>query len=445
MELSGYPHWKETGISWLALIPDHWEVNKFRFIFSLGRGLGITKSNLMDEGVPCVNYGEIHSKFGFEVAPEKHELKCVPEGYLESNANALLEHGDFVYADTSEDIEGSGNFTHLNSFVPTFAGYHTVTAKPETNNHSKFLAYLFDSELFRFQIRKAVSGVKVFSVTQDILKSCYVWLPTATEQTKIAKFLDYKTAQIDSLIEKKKALIDKLNEQRIALITQAVTKGLNPNAPMKDSEVDWLGEVPEHWEVQRLKFCVALKNIKVESKETELLYMGLENVESQTGKLLYDFDSPTNSDGIGNYFKEGDVLFGKLRPYLAKSYVASSTGFCSTEFLILEPYNYLPYFLNATCLSDGFIKLVDSSTYGSKMPRANWDFIGNIEVPIPPLNEQSQIIEELDRRIKRLDSMVTTTHKTIDKLNEYRTALITAAVTGKIDVRQVQIPEQGAA
>lgn len=442
MDLSEYSDWKEIDIEWLKRLPKHWEISKFRYLFSLGRGLGVTKSDLLDEGVPCINYGEIHSKFGFEVMPEKHDLKYVSEDHIDSSPNSLLKNGDFVYADTSEDIEGSGNFAYLNSDIATFAGYHTVTAKPLTEDLSRFLAYLFDSQIFRFQIRKSVAGVKVFSITQDILKSCYVWLPPKNEQTQIANFLDYKTTQIDHLIEKKKALIEKLNEQRISMITQAVTKGLNPDVLMKDSEVDWLGEVPEHWQIKRLKFCVDLKNIKIAASNTDLFYLGLENVESQTGKLIYDFENPTISDGIGNYYKDGDVLFGKLRPYLAKSYVASSEGFCSTEFLVFQPFEFSSGFLHALILSDGFIKIVDSSTYGSKMPRASWDFIGNIEVPVPSHKEQKQIMQSINRDIERLDSIVDVNNKTIDRLNEYRTALITAAVTGQINVHNLDIYEE---
>ena len=254
MQYQPYPEYRNSGIEWLGDIPNHWDVKKFRFLFSFGRGLGITKANLLDEGVPCINYGEVHSKYGFEVVPEKHPLKCVAPDYLETGVSSLLNNGDFVFADTSEDVEGSGNFSHLNSDTPTFAGYHTVIARPISDNSSRYIAYLFDSLRYRYQIRKAVSGVKVFSITQEILKNCYLWLPPIKEQNHIVRFLDHKTQQIDQLIAKKQTLIDKLNEQRIALITHAVTKGLNPDVEMKDSGVEWLGKVPKHWDVRRLKF-----------------------------------------------------------------------------------------------------------------------------------------------------------------------------------------------
>ena len=255
-----YPGYKSSDVDWLEQMPTHWETSKLRYMFSFGKGLTITKEHLADEGIPCVNYGEVHSKYGFEVCPKKHPLKCVSEQYLKSSPNALLTQGDMVFADTSEDIEGSGNFTQLVSNEATFAGYHTIIARPFERESSRFFAYLFDSQEFRTQIRHAVKGVKVFSVTQAILRGLGVWLPTVEERTKIANFLDHETAKIDTLIEEQQSLIRLLKEKRQAVISHAVTKGLNPDAPMKDSGVEWLGEVPEHWLVKPVRYLGVCQN-----------------------------------------------------------------------------------------------------------------------------------------------------------------------------------------
>ncbi|AQW57134.1 restriction endonuclease subunit S [Vibrio owensii] len=214
---------KETDLDWLGAIPEHWKVKRFRHLFEFGRGLGITKKDLKDEGIPCVNYGEIHSKFGFEVDPDKHVLKCVEESYIESGYDSLLKNGDFVFADTSEDLDGAGNFTYLNSEEPTFAGYHTVIARLQTDDLPRYLAYLFESEMFRYQVRKSVSGVKVYSVTQAILKSCFLWLPPKDEQASAVTFLDNKIKKIESMISVNERAIDKLLEYRNNLILSVVT------------------------------------------------------------------------------------------------------------------------------------------------------------------------------------------------------------------------------
>lgn len=214
---------KDSGVEWIGEIPEHWGVKRFRYVFKLSKGLTITKENLQDEGIPCVNYGEIHSRFGFEVDPNVHELKCVNIEYLNNSSNALLNEGDFVFADTSEDIEGSGNFTYLNSNRKTFAGYHTVIARPKLKVNSRFLAYSFDSLPFRNQLRKKVKGVKVYSITQSILSVPIVWLPTLEEQNDIVKHLDIKCSKYNQLIHQQETQINKLKEYKATLIDSAVT------------------------------------------------------------------------------------------------------------------------------------------------------------------------------------------------------------------------------
>ncbi|MCK0179677.1 restriction endonuclease subunit S [Flavobacteriaceae bacterium S0862] len=214
---------KDSGIEWLGEIPEHWEAIKFRYKFDTTKGLTITKANLQDEGIPCVNYGEIHSKYGFEVNPEVHNLKYVSEEYVETNKGSLLSKGDFVFADTSEDIEGAGNFTHLNSDIPTFAGYHTIIARLNDNSDYRFVAYFMDSSSYRTQIQNLVKGVKVYSITNKILKDTVLFFPPEEEQKAIAQFIDEKVNKIFASREKLEQSIKKLKEYRQSLISEAVT------------------------------------------------------------------------------------------------------------------------------------------------------------------------------------------------------------------------------
>jgi len=214
---------KDSGVDWIGKIPEHWEVRKLRFDYNLSKGLTITKENLTDEGVFCLNYGEIHSKYGFEVNPIIHKLRCVSEEYLLTNSNSLLNEGDIVFADTSEDLEGSGNFTYLNSGETVFAGYHTVIARPKKNIESRFFAYEFDSPNFRNQVRTKMKGVKVFSITQSILKDLTLWIPPYEEQIEITDYLDIRTSKIDQVILLKQQEIEKLKEYKTVLIDNVVT------------------------------------------------------------------------------------------------------------------------------------------------------------------------------------------------------------------------------
>ncbi len=214
---------KDSGIAWMGDIPEHWNIKKSKFLFEFSKGLTITKDNLQDSGVLCVNYGEIHSKYGFELRPNEHELKYVDTSYIDSNPRALLNNGDFVFADTSEDIEGSGNFTYINGTASIFAGYHTVIAKPTIEFNSRFVAYIFDSISYRSQIRHRVKGVKVYSITQSMLKNTFIWLPPKQEQENIVNYLDKILFKVTQANDAYKTEIERLKEYKTILINQAVT------------------------------------------------------------------------------------------------------------------------------------------------------------------------------------------------------------------------------
>ena len=200
-------------------------------------------------------------------------------------------------------------------------------------------------------------------------------------------------------------------------------------AEYKESGVAWLGEVPKHWEVKRLKFCVQLTDQKMKAdREKPLPYVGLENIQSWTGKLL-PIDPDVVPTSAANRFGKGMTLFGKLRPYLAKACNPDFEGLCSTELLVFKSTGFDRRLLLYLLLTDGFIKTVDSSTYGAKMPRANWDFIGSCIVPVPPLEEQKQIAAFLDKETAKIDALVEKQEQLITLLREKRQAIISYAVT----------------
>ena len=196
---------------------------RFRNLFTLIKGLNITKADLSETGIPCVNYGQIHSKYGFEVNPDTNELPFVDKSYLETNPKSLMLCGDFVFADTSEDLAGSGNFTYLNSQTSAFAGYHTIIARPIKEQNYRYLAYYFDSSQFRLQIQMNVNGVKVYSITRAILNSTSVVMPSDEEQKRVVQHLDKVCYNIDSATEKLAAEVALLGEYRTRLIADVVT------------------------------------------------------------------------------------------------------------------------------------------------------------------------------------------------------------------------------
>ncbi len=200
----------------------------------------------------------------------------------------------------------------------------------------------------------------------------------------------------------------------------------------KPSGIEWLGEVPGHWEVKRLKFAAACINDKQDQLPENSGYVAMEHIESWTGKRL-DIENGITPESQTSRFQKDDVLFGKLRPYLAKSWLADCDGACSTELLVLRGRELDPAYLRYWTLMRPFVEVVDGSTYGSKMPRANWDFIGNMLTSIPARDEQRAIAAFLNREMARIDALIEKKRRFIYLLQEKRAALISRAVTRGLD------------
>ena len=214
---------KDSGFEWIGEIPEHWETNKFKKIFSMKKGLPITKDNLVESGISVISYGQIHSKLNIGTEICDNLIRFVNESYMETNAESLTYYGDFLFADTSEDLEGAGNYVFVNVDDKLFAGYHTLIARPISVANPKYLAYLFKTNCWRSQIRSRVSGIKLYSITQKILKSITLILPSDNEQELIVEYLDNVIKKTDLCIKNKEMAIEKLESYKKSLIYECVT------------------------------------------------------------------------------------------------------------------------------------------------------------------------------------------------------------------------------
>ena len=214
---------KACSLEWIDSIPSTWETAKLKTLFSFGKGLPITKNNLIDEGVPVISYGQIHSKNNSGTEVSNDLIRYVSEDFIKSNPDSLVCQGDILVADTSEDIEGCGNAVYIDREMTLFAGYHTIILKSKTKKDNKYLAYLFKTDAWRSQIRSRVTGVKLFSVSKKILNGVTVILPPEDEQDQIVKTLDSRCHDIDSIIAEKEQLILNLERYKKSLIYEAVT------------------------------------------------------------------------------------------------------------------------------------------------------------------------------------------------------------------------------
>lgn len=214
---------KESGVEWIGRIPKHWEVEPFNRHFTFGKGLPITKANLQEEGIAVISYGQIHAKNNLGTTLTESLVRYVSPTYIETHPQCLLKGNDFIFADTSEDIEGSGNFAFNDFDNKIFAGYHTVVARPNDLLFPKYYAYLFKSKAWKSQIQSLVNGVKVYSIGRRILKTSMLLIPSEDEQKSIVKFLDKQTSAIEKTIETISRQITLLQERKQIIINEVVT------------------------------------------------------------------------------------------------------------------------------------------------------------------------------------------------------------------------------
>lgn len=214
---------KDSGVEWIGEIPEGWDVKPFKYIFKTGKGLSFTKADLVNEGVPVISYGQVHSKQNKGTQIVDCLIRFVPVEMTLNSSLAKVHIGDFIFADTSEDLEGCGNCVYIDKEIGLYAGYHSVIAHAQSKSSNLYLAYLFLTNCWRSQIRSRVSGIKVLSISQSIINKTTVILPPLFEQQAITSYLNKKCEAIDSLISLKQQKIAKLKDYKKSIIYEYVT------------------------------------------------------------------------------------------------------------------------------------------------------------------------------------------------------------------------------
>ena len=214
---------KDSGIEWIGEIPEEWNIEPLTNRFSFGKGLPITKENLVEKGIPVISYGQIHGKYNPGTSLVEQLFRYVSEEYLNSNPQCLVHKNDLIVADTSEDLDGCGNAAYIDKEMKLFAGYHTVILFAKNKESNKYFSYLLKTDAWRSQIRAGLIEVKLYSVSRKVLKKTNLLIPSQKEQTEIVEYLDKKCNQIDTLITKKEQLITELETYKKSLIYEYVT------------------------------------------------------------------------------------------------------------------------------------------------------------------------------------------------------------------------------
>ncbi len=405
-----YDSYKPSGVDWLGDIPSHWEVKPMRSHFALSTEKNTTEGGKLLSlsqyyGITEKDYDSIsrlaESTIGYNV---------VRKGQFVMNI-MLAWNGSYAVSDNDGIIS------------PAYVVYDFIS-----DCDKRYFNYLMRQKLYSDAFRTESRGIREsrLRLYPQSFKIFPLIVPPVEEQRAIAEYLDVETAKIDRAIEAQQKMIDALNERMQIIISRDVTRGLNPDIPLRDSGISWMGQIPAHWEVRRLKYAVQLKSDKTVDP---IPYIALENIEGFSGKIVSV--SEIQPDGECNRFIIGDVLFNKLRPYLAKCFVAEFEGKASSELLILRYFCGNPEYLKFVLLGSKLLSHINSSTYGAKMPRANWNFIGNCQIPIPPIKEQNRIVEFIKTKTNNLTQEITLCKKMIDLLTERKQIIISQVVTGK--------------
>jgi type I restriction enzyme S subunit len=431
-----YSEYKDSGLQWLGPIPTHWELMQSRRLFAQRK----ERARQGDEQLTASQkYGVIYQKLFMEL-----EGQSVVQVFTGADILKHVEKNDFVISMRS--FQGG---LELCSY-PGCVSSAYVGLIPIKHVRPEFFKYLFKCSPY-IQALQSTSNLVRDGQALRFENFSQVHLPCVPddEQKKIAAFLDHETAKIDALIEKQQRLIELLKEKRQAVISHAVTKGLKLNAPMKDSGVDWLGEVPAHWKVKKLKYLVdeplmyGANEAAIDNNPNNPRFIRITDVNDD-GSLRADTFCSL-SEGIAAQFllKEGDVLLARTGGTVGKSFLYANTWgkCCFAGYLIKASLNQqivLAEWFYQYAQTRYYWDWIDSVQIQATLPNVSAEKYNGFFVPTPPINEQMNIVAEIRRRTDKFDVLIAAAEQAVAYIKERRTALISAAVTGKIDVRDWQ-------
>ena len=444
MRYKKYPSYKESGVEWLGDIPEHWENTRLKFLGDTYGGLS---------GKAGKDFNQENNKdnkifIPFTNIANNHYIQNNNFGTVTIFSNELqnkIKKNDLFFLMSSEGYEDLGKSSllkfeikdgYLNSFCKGF--------RVKNNSiNPKYLNYLLSGDTYRKLLYTQGNGFTRINLRLEKLQNLSLLIaPIIKEQKAIANYLDNATNKIDTLIIKQKRLIELLKEKRQALISKAVTRGLDDSVEMKESGVEWLGEIPEHWEMKKLKFIATINDDTLSentSNELMIKYIDIGSVITGYIKNYEEMSYSLAPSRARRIVKEGDIIVSTVRTYL-KAIAPISNVYnnfiVSTGFAVIRSREKLnSNFSKYALISKNFVDLVESHSVGISYPAINSSDLIKLKIVVPPIKEQKAIANYLDQKTTQIDILISKATKAITLLQEKRTALISAVVTGKIDVR----------
>lgn len=439
---------KDSGIEWIGEIPDNWELKKLKYIAtSFSKGNGITKEQIIENGdTPCVRYGDIYSKYSYNFSECK-----VRTNYQIIESPKYFSYGDILFTCTGELIEEIGKSIAYTGKEKCLAGGDIFIAKH--NENPIFMGYALDSFYIQNQKSFGKAKLKVVHISTGEIQNLFLCLPPLNIQKRIADFLDSKCSKIDSLKNDITKQIETLEQYKKSVITEAVTKGINPDVIMKDSGIEWIGEIPEPWEVKPLGHILSERVEKNYPIKTDVIL----SLSIDIGITLYS-EKTTNldrfKDDITGYklAHEGDLVLNSMNVISGAEGISAYYGCVSPVYYVLYDnekenhycarfydYHFKTLTLRKYLFSIGkgilAIDRGEGRVNTCRLKVSNYD-LKHLHFPVPPKNEIETIVRYLDTKCNRIDSIVESKRHQLEILEDYKKSLIYEYVTGKKQVEE---------
>ena len=443
MSLPRYPEYKDSGVEWLGEVPGHWYAGRFsRAIEAIKDGTHGTFERV-PLGRPLLSAKNVQD--GYVLVADDESMVSEAD-HLSITANGFPRKGDLLLT-----IVGTIGRSCVYEFEDPIAFQRSVSfIRLLPGNETKFFYYFTQSKFFQEQLASRSKSAAQGGVYMGDVVATSIVFPPLPEQTQIAAFLDLETSKIDSLVAEQRRLMELLKEKRQAVISHAVTRGLNPDAPLKPSGIEWLGDVPEHWRVGKCGFYLSILSgyafpstgFSTNDSDTRLL----RGINVGVARLKWDevvYWNRSTDDDLSDYeMRVGDLVIGMDRPLISEGMRVAKVKDGDLPCLLLQRVASLKTgpLLNSDYLlhllsSEMFVAHFSPDTTGVSVPHISPDQINNFVVPVPPMSEQLEIVGFIANELAKFDTLTTEAQRAIDLLQERRTALISAAVTGQIDVR----------
>ena len=436
--LKPYPDYKDSGIEWLGQVPAHWEVRHLGRIGQLFKGGGGTKEDEREDGIPCVRYGDLYTHHRFFITASR---ACVaPE--LAATAYTPIAYGDVLFAGSGETMEEIGKSAVNLIRGPACCGGDVIVFRPSIDAEARFLGYMADCSASVHQKACIGRGFTVMHIYSSDLKYMTVAIPPVPEQAAIVRFIDHADRHIRRYIRAKQKLIELLEEQKQALIHRAVTGRIDvrtgrPYPAYKPSGVDWLEQVPVHWDIRPAKWHFREADERSETGAEELLSVShITGVTPRSEKNITMFKAESN---VGyKLCAPGDIVINTMWAWMAALGVVRQAGIVSPAYAVYRPRGfsglhgeYVDLLLRTTAYRDEYMRR-STGIRSSRLRLYPEEFL-RMKILCPELEEQHSIVDFVGRESARVRRSVETTNCELGFLQEYRTRLIADVVTGKLD------------